>query len=348
MLVKTIRSHFLDSGSFGLKKKAAEFAKEQKCSLSEFYDSEHFYTYQDQYISFINSYKDILDYYANIDVIGDPELSFRNQLSLEKKGLHPIPVVHFLTDIDYLKKYIDIGHQYIAIGGLVGNLNKPACPVWLGQVFKLAKEANIRLHAFGVSSVPYLVNYPWFSADAASWALYGGMGFILAPIVRRGQFCMDRDPLKIKTSTEVPQASKKKEIKYEGFIEEEVGGAPSSFLHLKTLHPHSHVRKNVEDWLKEIDIPIGSDTESGVLSHYTPRQTANVRYFHRLEQHIQKQREFYYYFSGYASGDAKPEIDLKEKASLMLTFYDYVYQFPVFRERFRNTYKRKKKNATRG
>lgn len=339
--VKTIRSHFLDSGSFGLVKKAQEYAKEKKCLPAKFYKSDDFYEYYQTYTTFLKKYSSVLDYYASLDVIRDPDLTYRNHKMMVKDGLNPVPVVHLGSDPKLLKRYYADGHTYIAVGGLVGNINKPHCKPWLDKVFKLAKN-RIKLHAFGVSSVSCLWEYPWYSADAASWALYGGMGFILVPLTRRGTWDYRKDPLKIKTSTEVGQNAEKKQKKKDGFFEEELMGHGTTYLHLSGMHANSVARGNVLDWLKHINIPIGEKEDIGVLNHYTPRQTANVRYFYNLEQKIKEEREFTYYFSGYASGEAKPEVDLHKDAAIMLTFHDYVYQFNVFRERFRKTYKKKK------
>ena len=77
-------SLFMDSGSFSLWTRAAKWAKEN--GLDEpwgFYDTEEFWSYIDGYASFIKKNHRGIDLYANVDVIPNPELSWRNLRYLE-------------------------------------------------------------------------------------------------------------------------------------------------------------------------------------------------------------------------------------------------------------------------
>ncbi|MFE5595225.1 hypothetical protein [Streptomyces sp. NPDC056549] len=70
-----------------------------------------------------------LTLYANLDVIGAPEATWRNQKELELvHGLEPIPVFHTGDPWHWLERYIDEGYTYIALGKLLGNPVKEGCP----------------------------------------------------------------------------------------------------------------------------------------------------------------------------------------------------------------------------
>src|SRR5262245_48519493 len=119
-----VRSHFFDSGSFTLWTKAREYAqgKPEKRKW-DYYDKEDFWKYIDSYAAFVKRYKIAIDLYANVDVIPNPELSWRNLKYLEDKhGLTPVPVIHYGTDLEWLKRHMASGYDIIGLGGLVGSM----------------------------------------------------------------------------------------------------------------------------------------------------------------------------------------------------------------------------------
>ena len=74
----------------------------------------------DEYISFIKEQENELKAYAVLDDIDDPLVTYENQQYMEAHGLKPIPVFHYGEDFGWLERYIDEGHDYIALGGMVG------------------------------------------------------------------------------------------------------------------------------------------------------------------------------------------------------------------------------------
>ena len=65
--------------------------------------SEEFLTYRRDYALFLKKNLPYIDYYANFDVINNAEATWDNQQYFESKGLKPIPVWHFGTDIKWLE-----------------------------------------------------------------------------------------------------------------------------------------------------------------------------------------------------------------------------------------------------
>lgn len=109
--------------------------------------------------------------YANLDAIGDPIRTARNQEVLEAEGLQPVPVFHVGSDLAHLKRLVE-RYEYIAIGGMVPFLkmhgDKHALRDFLARVFDIGKER--KLHGFGVGSWSTIKRYPWASTDAATYA----------------------------------------------------------------------------------------------------------------------------------------------------------------------------------
>src|SRR5438552_1722463 len=116
MRAGNVASHFFDSGSFSLWTAAEEYAKRHNCSRWKFYDSKRHWRYVEDYAAFVKKYSLAIDLYANVDVIPNAELTWRNQQYLEQKhGLCPVPVVHYTCDLKWLQHYMDLGYELIAL-----------------------------------------------------------------------------------------------------------------------------------------------------------------------------------------------------------------------------------------
>lgn len=131
----------------------------------------------DNYIAFIKTHKEHVDIVANLDVIGDAEASYNNYLYIKSKGLEPLAVYHFNTDIKYLIKYLE-QTKFIAFGGMVGNSSNQLIP-WLDRCFTVIRKYwPVKVHSFGVTSKALIRRYPFYSMDSTSWlssARYGGI-----------------------------------------------------------------------------------------------------------------------------------------------------------------------------
>lgn len=293
--VGCVNSHFLDSGSFTFWAKAQDWSNPYVDSKGkalkipdrsklgrkpeDYYQTEEFREgiseYMDDYAAFVKKYASGIDYYANVDVIPDPELTWKNQKYLENEhGLTPVPVVHYRTDLKWLQRYIDEGYEYIGLGGLVGSTKQEHCQQWLDRAFNLVcdtkdRKPKVRIHGFGVTVYSLLLRYPWFSVDSTTWTKVAAFGGILVPHKRGGKFVFDRPPYIIKTSHESPT------IKNKG-------------QHVLTLSKSE--KKIVEEWLEKIDIPLGklapdkkTVEEWGVITRHTERRVANLLYFEAMQ-----------------------------------------------------------------
>jgi hypothetical protein len=272
--VGCVESHFLDSGSFTLWTKAAEYAKKNNCpDPYAFYTTPEFYAYCDAYAEFIKKYSAGIDLYANVDAIPNPDITWRNQQYLEKLGLTPVPVVHYRTSMKWLKHYMNRGHEVIALGGMVGSTSQEECRRWIDEAFdtvcdQKSRLPKVKIHGFGVTTYDLLLRYPWYSVDSTSWTKIGAFGGILVPHKRAGAWVFDVAPYIMKTSNDSPS--------------KEVRGQ-----HVSTLSTAE--QKIVRQWLKEIKVPLGQfDTDGttvlkdGVLTHHSHRKVANLHFFERM------------------------------------------------------------------
>lgn len=125
-----------------------------------------------------------------LDGIGDPEETWINQLKMEayfhQRGwpVRPLPCFHFGEDESYLERYV-AKYDYITLGGMVGK-SVPQLRIWLDRIWNKymvdgAGNPKLKVHAFGITSVPIMEEYPWYSCDSSSWIQMSSFGTILLP-----------------------------------------------------------------------------------------------------------------------------------------------------------------------
>lgn len=262
-------SVFYDSGSFTLWSLAKRFGKANGCSEYDYYDTDEFWRYMEHYVHYVKKYHLAIDHYANIDVIPNPELSWRNQQWLEAKGLTPVPIVHFTTHPKWLKMYIDKGYTYVGLGGLVGRIKKATS--WLEKCFDIicdqpSRLPRINIHGFGVTQHQALWRYPWYSIDAATWGKMGAFGTVMVPRWIDGRWNFRKTPVKLCVSADS-------------------GGRFGKHHYLGLSRSE---RSKVNEWFAEIGIPLGENDENGdvkipgVLNFHLCRRFANMHYFNHL------------------------------------------------------------------
>lgn len=119
-----------------------------------------------------------------LDGIGDPLQTWRNQYEMELRGIRPLPCFHAGEDEKYLEHYVK-NYEYITLGGLVGSSTKQLC-IWLDRMFDRylvdgSGRAKIKVHGFGITAVPIMERYPWYSVDSSSWIQSAAFGSIVSP-----------------------------------------------------------------------------------------------------------------------------------------------------------------------
>jgi hypothetical protein len=268
-----IKSHFLDSGAFTLWSKSIEYSKKNNCNRWSYYNTNEFWEYVNNYAFFIKKYKIAIDLYANVDVIGNPKLTWRNQRYLEKQHkLNPVPVIHYPTNVKWLKHYIKNGYKIIGLGGLAKSIHGKGTLPWLDECFGIIcnttnRLPKVRIHGFGISSIKLWLRYPWWSIDSTSIHKKSGYGWILVPFYRKGKFVFNLPPLHISTSEKSPLIKRK-------------GG------HLFTLTNKEIII--IKKWLQYIKIPWGSSSQKGVINDGTMRKLALYYYYENMTLSLPK------------------------------------------------------------
>jgi len=126
-----------------------------------------------------------------LDGIGNADQTFKNQQEMEhifknKYGVdwRPLPCFHAGEPEHYLEHYV-ANYDYITLGGMVGTSTKQLM-VWLDRIFDRylvdgAGNPKVKTHGFGVTAVPVMEAYPWYSCDSSSWIQTAAFGGITTP-----------------------------------------------------------------------------------------------------------------------------------------------------------------------
>jgi hypothetical protein len=266
-----------------------------------------------EYIKFIKENANVIDVYANLDVIGiggkkpnrlTAEKTLENQKVMEKAGLSPIPVFHFGEPFSFLEYYCS-EYDYVALG-VAGNIGTKLIP-WLDTCFSeyiCDKETGlpkIKAHGFAVTSLSLMLRYPWYSVDSTSWVVTGRMGGIFVPRKIDGEWKYDKNPLKVSVSLRSPNMKdESKHINTFSFTEREI---ILEYIHKKGYKLGKSKFKEV-DWdysLEENERFFGKKPENksekrvveeiledGISNRYQLRDELNIKYFLDLEESMSK------------------------------------------------------------
>ena len=119
-----------------------------------------------------------------LDGIGDPLKTYRNQLEMEARGVKPLPCFHFEEDSRYLDYYV-ANYEYITLGGMVGattqQLRNWLERVWENHLLDGSGRAKLKVHGFGITAVPLMEEFDWYSCDSSSWIQSAAFGSIVMP-----------------------------------------------------------------------------------------------------------------------------------------------------------------------
>lgn len=173
-------------------------------------ESREFQDYLDNYAAFIKEYEHHLTCYVTVDVIFNPARSWEVLKYLEDKhGLSPMPVVHYGTDLKWLKKYIEAGYTYIGLGGLGQEAPKRLYYTWADEAFNIICDQPSRLplvkvHGFAMTALSLMTRYPWYSVDSTTWIIHGAHGSILIPKYKGNKWVYDENAWVVAVSSRNP------------------------------------------------------------------------------------------------------------------------------------------------
>jgi hypothetical protein len=244
-----------------------------------YYDTDEFRERIDDYAEFVKAHKVACDYYVNLDVIFEPNRTWWVQKYLEDvHHLDPVPVIHYGTDVKWLKRYLKEGYDFIGLGGLGQEVKADAYFEWANEMYNVIcpppkRKPIVRTHGFAMTTYELLMRYPWWSVDSASWVKAGGYGLVYVPHKRKGKFIFSEKPYNIAMSNDSGQKGQRGR-------------------HIYTYIRNKEIHKTMMDWLEFLGIPFGTvdkwgDMKKwGVCSHHGARKIANLKFFKMLEESL--------------------------------------------------------------
>lgn len=181
--------NFLESYHYVHKESAV--AKMRRDGVKVFLDSGAFSAFTQgvevdigKYCDYIHRNADIIEVASVLDAIGDAEGTWRNQEEMERRGTRPLPCFHYGEPTEVLDYYVS-KYEYITIGGMVP-ISTPQLILWLDRLWaehltNADGTPKIRVHGFGLTSLPLMFRYPWYSVDSSTWVQWAANGMILVP-----------------------------------------------------------------------------------------------------------------------------------------------------------------------
>ncbi len=141
------------------------------------------------YCDYIHANQDIIEFPSVLDAIGDAEGTWRNQEAMERRGVVPLPCYHYGEPPAVLQHYI-ANYPLVTIGGMVP-ISTPQLRLWLDDIWeKYICDAEgvpkVNIHGFGLTSLPLMLRYPWYSVDSSSWVQWAANGGVF--VLGRGNF----------------------------------------------------------------------------------------------------------------------------------------------------------------
>ena len=153
----------------------------------------------DVYIDYINSNPEI-PIFVELDVIPFPvlntttakecsEATWKNYLYMKERVTSPchlLPLYHFGEPKDALRRILNTEvngklPEYIGIGGRHGVATELQ-ERYFNEIFAIVQRSdnpNVKIHAFGMTVLRVLEQYPFYSADSTTWLQVGINGNIL-------------------------------------------------------------------------------------------------------------------------------------------------------------------------
>lgn len=192
---------------------------------------------------------------SSMDAIGGTEeKNYDNFTKLRSVGCNVRPVYHVRENPRWLQRYIDEGHDYVFVGGMVpettGWLMERLDGLWERYLTNPDGTPRVKIHGFGLTDQKLMFRYPWYSIDSTSWLMTGIFGACLFRVGDRLR--------KVVFSHESPEARK-----YKGW-------------HYTNLPAEG--KRQVDAWLE----PYGVTAEQ-LASHYSYRDVVNAAVFQGLE-----------------------------------------------------------------
>lgn len=121
-----------------------------------------------EYADWCQRWRAHLYWIASLDVIGDPQTTFRNWRTLrDKHGLETVPTLHAGTSTKWLDAYAAEGVDFMGLGGMIAGAANAFR--WLLHTFRHARDNHpqMRFHGWAVTHRKVTSALPFYSVDSS-------------------------------------------------------------------------------------------------------------------------------------------------------------------------------------
>ena len=138
----------------------------------------------DEYAEYVKRHGNEYSLCFNLDSIGNAKKSYTNWKYLQKKGINTVPIYHVGTSEVFLRKYLREA-DYIGLGA-IANLETTQRLLGLSHIWKtyLTDKKGmplIKVHGLGLTAIPIMIRYPWYSVDSFTPVISAVWGSVLLP-----------------------------------------------------------------------------------------------------------------------------------------------------------------------
>jgi hypothetical protein len=276
------------------------FLADRKKDSFEFLETSEYKDYKKKYIQCLVENAREFDLYTNLDIINNPEETWKNQLEFESYGLKPIPVFHFGSDIYWLKMLLEKRYDYIAMGGFIPNpvsVLQPALDdMWSNILTDKKGFPIVKVHGFAVTSARLVMRYPWYSCDSTSWAKIGIYGGICVPRNKNGRRYYGKSPHIVFLSN---RSGKRLDVDgkhFDNLTKSEKEMVIQYLDELKIPLGKSSIKKVCENyvlaeneqWWNEGEQEVEVIEERGAMNQFEYRNRANIFFYLNLQKEAPK------------------------------------------------------------
>lgn len=285
----------VDSGAHSLF--VREILKKQHGKFDwSYYESDEFWDYVDAYGKFIQEHESLIEVYVSVDVIHNPELSWKVQKYLEDTyKIKPLPVYHSGEDFSWFKKYCD-NYDYIGVSGLGQEVPKATWIKNIGTpVFSYIcrpphYKPTHKIHGFAMTAPSIVAEYPWYSTDSTSWVMFGKYGIVIIPYMSNGVYDYTKSPYCTFVS------SRPKSKSNPDHFDNIVGMNQDYFMNYCTQHgftmghsefktvPNGYKVQPGECWADKKNLLVEVVIEKGLCNSHELRDQLNLQFYLDLEK----------------------------------------------------------------
>ncbi len=112
-----------------------------------------------------------IEKYMAYDVIQDPISTYENFIFMKERGLNPVPVFHYGSEIGWLDKYYEMGERFIGLGSTVPEKKKQLIRMWINEL--CVRYLDLQFHVLGTSRREIIDHCDIYSCDSTGWIRTG-------------------------------------------------------------------------------------------------------------------------------------------------------------------------------